>query len=155
MNRSEQFLMPRNPLPGNLMLKPSFPACEGENLSLPSAAKPSPLQPPSLSPAAEDERPKPSCYVPKSWAPSHLKHLLLQSPGPTCSLAGDKHASVLACNKTLASQDVSGAVTLPQATSPSASASGHGVDSLISPHGLKEGLHLQMKLLTLKMLRHC
>lgn len=38
--------MPRNPLPGNLMLKPSFPALEGETFSLPPAAKPSPLQPP-------------------------------------------------------------------------------------------------------------
>lgn len=146
--------MPRNPLPGNLMLKPSFPACEGANLSLPSAAKPSPLQPPSSSPAAEDERPKPSCYVPKSWAPSHLKHLLLQSPGPTCSLAGDKHALVPACNKNLASQDVSGAVTLPQATSPSAAASGYGTVSFLSPHGLKEGLHLLLKLLTGTMLGH-
>ena len=126
--------MPRNPLPGNLMLKPSFPACEGDTLSLPPAAKPSPLRPPSSSPTAEDECPKPCCHVPKSWAPSHPKHLLLQSPGPTCSHAGDKHALVPACNKSLASQDISGVVMLPQATSPSSFAAVHGAEDFLPPH---------------------
>lgn len=128
--------MPRNPLPGNLMLKPSFPALEGETFSLPPAAKPSPLQPPPppSSPTAEDECPKPCCYVPKSRAPSHPKHLLLQSPGPTCSRAGDKHALVPACNKSLARQDISGVVMLPQATSPSSFAAVHGAEVFLPPH---------------------
>lgn len=125
--------MPRNPLPGNMMLKPSFPACEGDTLSrlLPNL----PLcNPSSSSPSAEDEHPKPSCDVPKSWAPSHPKHLLLQSPSPTCSHAGDKHALVPACNKSLASQDVSAVVTLPQASSPSSFAAVCGAEDFLPLH---------------------
>ena len=90
-------------------------------------AKASPLQLPP--PTAEGKYPKLSCYVPKSRASSHPNHLLLQSPGPTCSHAGDKHVLVPACNKSLASQDVSSGVLLPQATSTSTFVAVHGAST--------------------------
>lgn len=116
MSSSEQFMSPQKALPGNLMLEASFPALERRNFSLPLAARPSPLNPLAPPPlGAEDKHPKLSCSVPKSWAPSHPKHLPLESPGPVCSRAGDKHTSVPAPNKCLPSQDMSGGCHKPPA----------------------------------------
>lgn len=107
VSSSEQFMSPQKPLPGNLMLEASFPALgRRRNLSLSPAARPSLAPPPPL--GAEDKRPTLFCFVPKSWAPSHPKHLPLESPAPACSRAEDKHTSVPAPNKCLASQDISG-----------------------------------------------
>ena len=62
---------------------------------------------------------------------------------------------VPACNKTLASQDDSGVVTLPQATSPSSFAAVQGLKTCFHLTAqLKEDLHLQSKLFPKAMLGH-
>lgn len=102
--------------------------------SLPSAVKPFHWQLRCSSGTDEDKHPKHSSCVPNCLSPSYPKHLFLQSPGPACSLAGDKHVLVPASNKSLASQSISCFVTLPQVISPSSFAAAHGAEDFLPPH---------------------
>lgn len=134
LSRLEQFLMPRNLLPSNLMLKPSFPACKGASVScllpnFPLCKSPHPL--PQLRMSAQN----PPAMCQRLGLPPTQSICCYRAQVLLVLMLGDKHALVPACNKSLASQDISGVVTLPQATSPKSLATVHGAEDFFPLHG--------------------